>query len=100
MLKQVGDVLLEELDHGLLLPPQQIQPSSGVACLLHQTTTNSEVGRIAQIKLIQAIENVGIWTDSTKAEHRTRFRAAKGRVRVFRVSNHIRLRPWLRRTRT
>jgi hypothetical protein len=27
--EEVGDVLLDELDHRLLLPPQQIQPSPG-----------------------------------------------------------------------
>jgi hypothetical protein len=42
--------------------------------LLHQTTTNSAVrrGNSSNQTNTGQIENVGIWTDSRKAEHRSR----------------------------
>jgi hypothetical protein len=43
--EEVGDVLLEELDHGLLLPPQQIQPSPGALdCVLAAPNNNEFSG--------------------------------------------------------
>jgi len=43
--EEVGDVLLEKLDHGLLLPPQQIQPSSGALdCVLAAPNNNEFSG--------------------------------------------------------
>jgi hypothetical protein len=73
--EEVSNVLLEELHHGLLLPPEQIQPSPGALdCVLAaQSIKNQRLGGNSTNQTNTGqIENVGTPTINRRAEHKSR----------------------------
>jgi hypothetical protein len=73
---EVGDVLPEELDHGLLLPPHQIQPGPGAFDRVLAASDGSK-------------ENQQLEGEETQTRHRIRTTAIRIEDAAARTSNTI-----------